>query len=107
MIETAQKNGEQAGADKRRFQDYLYRAELGRLSCGSPVLKIRPTNPQGAQAHHRQVAGFIYELAAEMERRSEKFEARWVISPHAVYGRIVVEIIAEHEAANAEELVAA
>ncbi len=37
------------GKTKRSgFQNRLYRAELGRTAIGDPVVKIIPTNPEGA-----------------------------------------------------------
>ena len=69
------------GANAPRFHNQLYRAEVGRTPAGSPILKLTATNPTGRYAQHRQLAAFIYELAAEMERRSDDLGARWVISP--------------------------
>jgi len=89
-----------------RFQNRLYRAEVGQTTAGSPILKLKATNPKGPFAQHRQLAAFIYELAADMERWSGDLRARWVISPDAMNGLVVVEITGDHEKALADEFVA-
>ena len=75
-----------------RFRNYLYHAEVGHTEAGSRVIKIVPENPKGLSAHYRQVNAFIYELAAEMEKRSAESGAEWVISPDAGDSRIVLEL---------------
>jgi hypothetical protein len=94
------------GANAPRFHNRLYRAEVGRTPAGSPILKLTATNPEGRYAQHRQMAAFIYELAADMERRSEQLEARWVISPETTNARVVVELAGDHETALADKFIA-
>jgi hypothetical protein len=93
-------------AEATRFHNSLYRAAVGRTPAGSPILKLMPTNPEGRYGQHRQVAAFIYELAAEMERRSEGLGARWVISAEAANARVIIELAGDHETALADEFVA-
>lgn len=95
-----------AQPDASRFHNRLYRAEVGQTSVGSPILRLAATNPKGRYAEHRQMAAFIYELAADMERRSEALGARWVISPEVSNARVVIELTGDHEAALADEFVA-
>lgn len=83
----------------------IYRAEIGTTEAGSPIVKIVPLNPKGRLASHRQVAAFIYDLASEMELRSEALGARWVISPEAWNARLILELGSESEAKAAEEFV--
>jgi hypothetical protein len=94
------------GAKAPRFDNRLYRAEVGRTPSGSPILQIAASNPETRYAKHRQLAAFIYELAAEMERRSEELGARWVISPETANARVVIELTSDHETAPADEFVA-
>ncbi len=94
------------GANAPRFHNQLYRAEVGRTPAGSPILNLTATNPTGRYAQHRQLAAFIYELAAEMERRSDDLGARWVISPEATNARVVIELASDHETTLADEFVA-
>ena len=91
---------------KAPFHNRLYRADVGRTPAGSPILKLTATNPKGRYAQHRQMAAFIYELAADMERRSEELGARWVISPETPNARVVIELAGDHETALADEFVA-
>jgi len=106
MDRTRPRQKHQPGSAATRFQNRLYRAEVGRAPAGSPVLKIAPTNPTGRFAQHRQLAAFIYELAAEMERRSEDLGARWVVSPDTTNARLVLELTADEETASADEFIA-
>lgn len=101
---TAKTKGD--GAEAPRFHNRLYHAEVGRTPAGSPILKLSATNPKGRYAQHRQMAAFIYELAADMERRSEELGARWVISPETTNARVVIELTSDHETALADEFVA-
>ena len=75
-------------------------------TIGSAILKLSATNPKGCYAQHRQMAAFIYELAAEMERRSGQLEARWVISPETTNARLVIELAGDHETALADKFIA-
>ena len=74
------------------FQNWLYRAELGRTTAGSPFVKILPTNPQGKFAGARQVAATIYEIAAALERASDEVETRSAICIQPDDSRITIEL---------------
>jgi hypothetical protein len=68
-------------------------------------VKIVPLNPSGSLASHRQIAAFIYELASEMELRSEVLGAKWVVSPEVWNRRLILELGSESEARAAEVFV--
>lgn len=106
MSETKRSQTRQTQSEAPAFHNRAYRAEVGRTLAGSPVLKITPANPTGRFAQHRQLAAFIYELAAEMERRSDELGARWVISPEASNARVVIELATDQETALADKFVA-
>jgi len=100
MTETdAEKQTSTAGP----FQNWLYRAELGENAIGDPVVKIIPTNPRGTFAGERQIAACIYEIAAELERRSEGM--RWYVSPEAYDSKITIELSKDSNARGAETIV--
>lgn len=64
------------------FSNTMYRVDLKRTPHGSPILKFRPKNPSSRRfLHFRQLAAMIYEVAAELERRSHDLDAAWVVSP--------------------------
>lgn len=92
--------------NESRFSNRIYRAELQRTPVGSPIVKLIPTNPSGHFAGHRQIAAFVYEMAAEMERRSDELGARWVISPEPANARVVVELANDLDAVQADEFIA-
>ena len=89
-----------------RFSNRIYRAGLSRTPAGSPIVTIVPINAKGPSAHHRQVAAFIYDLASEMEKRSEALGARWVISVEAWNARVMVELATESEGKTADGVLA-
>lgn len=65
-------------------------------------------NPKGTAGHYRQVAAFLYEVAAEMELRSQEIDAKWVVSPEAYNDRIILELADgdDPERARADEFIA-
>jgi hypothetical protein len=83
-----------------------YYGELGRTLIGSLVLRIVPVDRHGPHAQHRQIAAMVYELAADIERRSQQLEVHWVISPDPGNAQIVIELSGGHEAQLADEFVA-
>jgi hypothetical protein len=83
-----------------------YCGMVTRTVAGSPVLQVLAADPRSQQAVHRQVAAMIYEIAADMERRSEHLEAHWTIAADPENGQVVIELTGEHEAELADELVA-
>jgi hypothetical protein len=52
------------------------------------------------------VAAFIYDLASEMEKRSEALGAHWVISVEPWNARVIVELASETEAKAVDEFLA-
>jgi hypothetical protein len=93
---------------KPRFTNRIYRAELGRTSVGSPIVKIVPLHPTWPSGGHRQIAAFVYDLAAEMERRSEELATtpRWVTTVETWNDRVILELGTESEAKIANEFIA-
>lgn len=66
---------------------------LDQTDAGSTRIRFRPAPPRRSLAgEERRLAVVIYELAAEMERRSAEIGARWVISPEPFNARLDVEI---------------
>jgi hypothetical protein len=93
---------------KPRFSNRLYRAQLSRTDAGSPIIKIVPMNSKGPSAHYRQINAFIYDLASEMEKRSEEIGAKWAISPEAWNARVILELAtgSDSERTTADEFIA-
>ncbi len=83
-----------------------YRALIERTVAGSPMLKVLAADSRSEHAEPRQVAALIYEIAADMERRSQQLEAHWAITADPENGQLVIELTGEHEADLADELVA-
>jgi hypothetical protein len=90
------------------FHNQLYRVEISRTTAGSPILKITATNPTGRYAGSRRLAAFVYDLAAQLERRSDETGAHWAISPEALDGRITIELggSTDREREHADDLIA-
>jgi hypothetical protein len=66
---------------------------LEQTDAGSTRIRFRPAPSRRSLAgEERRLAVLIYELAAEMERRSADMDARWVISPEPFNARLDVEI---------------
>jgi hypothetical protein len=82
-----------------------YRGVLRRTDAGYPMLYVSTAEPRCHSAEHRQVAALVYDLAADMERRSQHLEAHWTIAPDADSGHVVVELAGDHEAPLADEFI--
>src|SRR4051794_19215760 len=67
-------------------------AEVGRTHAGSFRIVVRARNPKAPASSYRQLSVCVYNLAAEMERRSDKLGARWVVSPEVFNAKIVLEL---------------
>jgi hypothetical protein len=67
-------------------------ATVGRTPAGSFRITIRARNPKDRASGYRQLAVSAYNLAAEMERRTDALGARWSISPQVFDQRIDVEL---------------
>jgi hypothetical protein len=83
-----------------------YCALIARTAAGGPVLRVLAADPRSQEAEPRQVAAMIYEIAADMERRSQQLEVHWTIAADPENGQVVIELTGEHEAELADELVA-
>jgi hypothetical protein len=82
-----------------------YRGELRRTDAGYPMLRVSTAEPGCHPDEHRLVAALVYDLAADMERRSQHLEAHWTIAPDADSGHVVVELAGEYEAMLADEFI--
>jgi hypothetical protein len=67
-------------------------AQVGRTSAGSFRITIRAKNANDQYERYRERAVCVYKLAAEMERRTQKLGAEWVISPEVFNSRIDLEL---------------
>ena len=67
-------------------------AEVDRTTAGSFRVVVRPRNAREPGSSYRQLAVCVYNLAAEMERRSEALGASWVVSPEVFNAKIVLEL---------------
>ena len=63
-------------------------------------------NPNDRNSGYRQLAVCVYKIAAEMERRSEKMRADWVVSPQVFNSRIDLEVMHGRQEEAAERFVA-
>jgi hypothetical protein len=70
-----------------------YSARIERTDAGSPSLKISATSLAG----HRQIAAFVCELAAIMERVTPVVGAHWSIVADPNNGRVVLQLAGDHE----------
>jgi hypothetical protein len=70
----------------------LFYAQVGRTDAGSVRITVRARNPKDQYARYRELAVCVYKLAAEMERRSAKINAGWVVSPQVFNSRIDLEL---------------
>jgi hypothetical protein len=73
-------------------------AHVGRTEAGSIRITVRAKDPNDRNSGYRQLAVCVYKVAAEMERRSEKVGARWVVSPQVFNSRIDLEMMPGEEA---------
>jgi len=70
----------------------LFYAQVGRTGAGSFRITIRAKNARDQYERYRERAVCVYKLAAEMERRTQKLGAEWVISPEVFNSRIDLEL---------------
>lgn len=68
-------------------------ARVGHTDAGSIRITIQARTPKDPKSGYRQLAVCVYKLAAEMEHRSEKAGARWVVSPQVFNSRIDLEMM--------------
>ena len=67
-------------------------AQVERTNAGSFRILVRAKDPSDQVQRYRQLAVCVYKLAAEMERRTEKLGAGWVVSPEVFRSRIDLEL---------------
>lgn len=67
------------------------------------VLRLRATGH--ARRGPRQLAIFVYEVAADLERRSDEIRASWAIVPDTGTGQIALHLPAENEHRAAQRAV--
>lgn len=72
------------------FTNRPFRAELDSTPAGS--IRIRFRSATERLHSQRQLSALIYEVAAELERRSEALKARWAICPYAYDDYLDVEL---------------
>jgi hypothetical protein len=81
-------------------------AHVGRTEAGSVRITVRAKNPNAPNSGYRQLAVCVYKVAAEMERRSAKMRADWVVSPQVFNSRIDLEVVHGYEEEAAGRFVA-
>lgn len=73
-----------------QFTNRPFRAAIDRTPAGS--IHIRFTSATERLCSERKLSALIYEVAAELERRSDALKARWAISPYAYDAYLDVEL---------------
>jgi len=84
----------------------LFSAQVGRTDAGSIRITVRAKNPKDQHVRYRELAVCVYKLAAEMERRSAKISAAWVVSPQIFNSRIDLELTERDDEQEAGRFVA-
>jgi hypothetical protein len=98
---TKRKAKSTAGAER------LFVPELGLTEAGSIRLRFRPAPPlRSLYGHERDLAAFIYDLAAVIERRCKELGVPWAVSPDPFNARLDLEIGEEDDPEAAGQLVA-
>jgi len=85
----------------------LFYAQVGRTDAGSVRISVRARNPKDQHVRYRELAVCVYKLAAEMERRSAKLGAAWVVSPQVFNSRIDLELTERDDEQAAQRFVGA
>jgi hypothetical protein len=86
-----------------RFHNGTYAITAERTSFGHQILHVIAENPAGPFATRRKVAAFMYELAADMERQSERLGASWTIGVDVESANVFIGLRASADAARAEQ----
>ena len=101
--------GHQRGAATRlptsaipRFHNRRFRIVAEQTPSGDQILHVAATT----SATQRETAAFIYELAAELERRSDGATAPWVIWPDAIAKRVTIGLVSGQQLHLAQALAA-
>jgi len=85
------------------FMNRSFRAAVDRTPAGS--IHIRFTSATERLYSERKLSALIYEVAAELERRSEALKARWAIAPYAYDAYLDVELGERDNQEAAREMV--
>ena len=93
-------------AEPRRFHNRTYAIKAERTFSGHQLLHVIAENPAGPFATRRKVAAFLYELAADMERQSERLGASWTITVDVESATVFLALGANDDAARAEQFAA-
>lgn len=72
------------------FTNRPFRADIDRTPAGS--IRIRFRSATERVYSQRQLSALIYEIAAELERRSESLKARWAVCPYTYDAYLDVEL---------------
>ena len=81
---------EKAQSTSPIFTNRLFRAQVDRTPAGS--IHIRFHSASERLHSERKLSALIYEVAAELERRSEAMKSRWAIAPYAYDAYLDVEL---------------
>jgi len=81
-----------------------YHARIVLSEPGSLALRIAAADPNGPCSAARNMAAFIYEMAADLERQSLRAGAQWNIVTDPYDYQIVIQLEGDHETALAFEL---
>jgi len=73
-------------------RSYPFYAQVSRTDAGSFRITILTKNPKDQYDRYRELAVCVYKLAAEMERRTAKIDADWVVSAQVFNSRIDLEL---------------
>lgn len=81
-------------------------AQIRATDAGSIRVIVLAKKPNDPKSGYRQLAVTVYKVAAEMERRSAKLGADWVVSAEVFNSRIDIEVIRSADADRARQFVA-
>lgn len=73
-----------------QFTNKPFRADIDSTPAGS--IRIRFRSATERLYSQRQLSALIYEIAAELERRTETLKARWAVCPYAQDAYLDVEL---------------
>lgn len=69
-----------------------FQAQVTRTGAGSFRITVRARNSKDQLSRYRELAVCVYKVAAEMERRTAKIGAGWVVSAEVFNSRIDLEL---------------
>jgi hypothetical protein len=105
MSKRTKKEATDADNGSARPLSRLYRVTVRPMPVARRILEVVANDPMGPHVSEREIAAFVYELSAEMERRSQDRKARWVVAPDPSNSQIVLELGSDDkdEAVGADE----